>query len=78
MGDQHGMKRHVTSGLRRTQPVQTGPRGAFVPPFVKKAMEGPKDEQAQGALSAKTLEMLGGNCSVFLTTLGRKRTAGAV
>ena len=50
----------MISGLRRTQPPQAGARGAFVPPFVKKAMQDPKEEQATGPLSAKTLELLGG------------------
>ncbi len=35
-------------------------RGAFVPPFVKKGMDGPGSTEAEGALSARTLQMLGG------------------
>ena len=37
-----------------------GPRGAFIPPFVKKAMGGPGGEPEEGPLSSKTLEMLAG------------------
>lgn len=36
-------------------------RGAFVPPFVKKAMDGPGDNEAEGPLSARTLQMLAGS-----------------
>lgn len=40
-------------------------RGGFVPPFVRKALDapngkGPGKEDAEGPLSAKTLEMLAG------------------
>ena len=40
-----------------------GPRGAFIPPFVKKAVGGPGGEPEEGPLSRKTLEMLAGAVS---------------
>lgn len=46
----------VASGLRRAP--QSGAKGGFIPPFVKKAMEEPKDVQESG-VSAKTLGLLG-------------------
>lgn len=56
-----GAQRPLTSGLRKAQPpAATGPRGAFVPPFVKKAMAAQNGEQEEGPLSSKTLEMLAG------------------
>ena len=36
-------------------------RGAFVPPFVAKAMGGPAEGDADGPLSAKTLQLLAGD-----------------
>ena len=58
---QKGAQRPLTSGLRKPQPpAVTGPRGAFVPPFVKKAMAAQNGEQEEGPLSSKTLEMLAG------------------
>ena len=58
---QRGVQRPLTSGLRKPQPpAATGPRGAFVPPFVKKAMAAQNGEQEEGPLSSKTLEMLAG------------------
>ena len=58
---QRGGARPVASGLRRNQaPAATGPRGAFVPPFVKKAMAAQSEEQEEGPLSSKTLRMLAG------------------
>lgn len=58
---QRGGARPVASGLRRNQAsAATGPRGAFVPPFVKKAMAAQGEEQDEGPLSSKTLGMLAG------------------
>lgn len=37
----------------------SGVRAGFVPPFVKKALEGP-DEAGEGPLSARAMEMLAG------------------
>lgn len=53
--------RPVASGLRKNQaPKETGPRGAFVPPFVKKAMAVQNGETEEGPLSSKTLDALAG------------------
>lgn len=38
-------------------------RGAFVPPFVKKALDGPAENDTDGPLSAKTLQLLAGDCT---------------
>lgn len=57
-----GNGRPVASGLRKGQAQQAGggPRGAFVPPFVKKAMAAQNGEQEDGPLSVKNLEALAG------------------
>lgn len=56
-----GGSRPVASGLRKNQaPQATGPRGAFVPPFVKKEMAAQNGGQEEGPLSSKTLEALAG------------------
>lgn len=35
-------------------------RGGFVPPFVKKAIEGPGEKEQESSFSPKTLELLVG------------------
>lgn len=58
---QRGGPRGVASGLRKSQvPTANGPRGAFVPPFVKKAMAAQSGEQEEGPISGKTMDMLAG------------------
>ena len=54
-------------------------RGGFIPPFVKKAVEGPGDGPVS-ALSARTLELLAGALSsphTDLSSLSNVQTAAA-
>lgn len=54
-----------TSGLRKP-PAAPAAGGAFVPPFVKKALAAQNEEPQQGPLSPKTLEMLAGSSQAYL------------
>ena len=67
---QRGGARPVASGLRKTQPAAAGgPRGAFVPPFAKKAMAAGDGAQEDGPPRSKSLEALAGrHCSKAIST----------
>lgn len=47
-------------GLTKRSTDADNLRGGFVPPFVKKAIEGPSEKEQESPFSPKTLELLGG------------------